>query len=202
MNTPSRRPLKSRQTLWAQKLAQALAGRGISPNAISFLSMVFALLSFVAAFYRLPILAAIGIQLRLLCNLMDGMVAVEFNKKSKTGDLWNDVPDRVADVLIIMGAGIFCMDYPQGLNLGWLNGCLAVLTAYLRVLGASLASPHYFMGPMGKPHRMAILTLAYIVEAIFMKGVFIYTSLIMMALGQLITCIRRLRQIAIDLEKK
>lgn len=92
-----------------KKLSKIIAQAGISPNMISFMSMVFAGLSLASAIVKSPILAALFIQLRLVCNLVDGMVAVEFGKKSKTGDFWNDVPDRFADVAIILG-GIFCVN--------------------------------------------------------------------------------------------
>jgi phosphatidylglycerophosphate synthase len=203
--TTARRPLKSRQTAWAKNLSRLIANAGISPNMISFFSMVFAALSLVAAIAggrTGAILAAVFIQMRLVCNLMDGMVAVEFGKKSKTGDLWNDVPDRFADVLIILGAGYLSRNQPYAIELAWANGVLAVMTAYLRVLGASLKSPHYYIGPMAKPHRMAILTGAFIIEAIYPNGVVIYAALIIMVVGQLVTCFRRLSKIATDLETK
>lgn len=198
----ARRPLKSRQTAWAKTLSSMIASAGISPNMISFMSMVFAGLSLVSAVLRRPFLAALFIQMRLICNLMDGMVAVEFGKKSKTGDLWNDVPDRFADVAIILGAGYFAASLPFAVELAWLNGSLAVMTAYLRVLGASLASPHYYIGPMAKPHRMAILTAAFVIEAIHPTGHYLYGALIIMLVGQLITCARRLGKITKDLESK
>jgi phosphatidylglycerophosphate synthase len=203
--TTARRPLKSRQTAWAKNLSRLIANAGISPNMISFFSMVFAALSLVAAIAggrTGAILAAVFIQMRLVCNLMDGMVAVEFGKKSKTGDLWNDVPDRFADVLIILGAGYLSRNQPYAIELACANGVLAVMTAYLRVLGASLKSPHYYIGPMAKPHRMAILTGAFIIEAIYPNGVVIYAALIIMVVGQLVTCFRRLSKIATDLETK
>lgn len=208
-NQTARRPLKSRQTVWAQSLSRVLAGAGISPNMISFMSVVFAVLSLSSAIYgakvggRLwPILAALFIQMRLICNLMDGMVAVEFGKKSKTGDLWNDVPDRVADVAIILGAGYLSVQNHGAIELAWANGVLAVMTAYLRVLGASLKSPHYYIGPMAKPHRMALLTVAFIVEAAFPIGYFVYAALWVMLVGQVVTCYRRLSKMATDLETK
>jgi phosphatidylglycerophosphate synthase len=201
-NLSARRPLKSRQTIWAKTLSRLIAEAGITPNMISFMSVVFAGLSLASAILRRPILAALFIQLRLICNLMDGMVAVEYGKKSKTGDLWNDVPDRFADVAIILGAGYFASLYPFAIELAWLNGTLAVMTAYLRFLGVSLASPHYYIGPKAKPHRMAILTLAFIVEAIYPTGYALYISLIIMLLGQIVTCARRLRKITKDLENK
>ncbi|WPU66953.1 CDP-alcohol phosphatidyltransferase family protein [Peredibacter starrii] len=203
----ARRPLKSRQTAWAKTLSRMIAQAGISPNMISFMSMVFAALSLGSALIgaktgerMYPILAALFIQMRLICNLMDGMVAVEFGKKSKTGDLWNDVPDRFADVAIILGAGYLSQQYPFAIELAWANGTLAVMTAYLRVLGASLASPHYYIGPMAKPHRMAILTAAFIGEAIYPGGALLYGALIIMVVGQVVTCGRRLSRITVDLE--
>ncbi|MFP5386265.1 MAG: CDP-alcohol phosphatidyltransferase family protein [Bacteriovoracia bacterium] len=207
-NQTARRPLKSRQTAWARTLSRKIAEAGISPNMISFFSIIFAMLSLLAAVLgaregvRLwPVLAALFIQLRLICNLMDGMVAVEYNKKSKTGDLWNDVPDRFADVLIILGAGYLYGDKNYAIELAWANAALAVMTAYIRVLGASLRSPHYYIGPMAKPHRMALLTLTFILEAIYPSGYFLYSALWIMIIGQLITCFRRLSKITTDLEK-
>ena len=209
MNKPNaRRPLKSRDTSWAKHLSKLIADAGISPNMISFLSMVFAGLSLASAVYGSKdgqtigiILAAVFIQLRLICNLMDGMVAVEFGKKSKTGDLWNDVPDRFADVAIILGAGYLSLTHPFALELAWANGALAVLSAYIRVLGASLKSPHYYFGPMAKPQRMALLTVAFLVEAVHPTGMVAYASLWLMLLTQFITCFRRLHKISHDLEK-
>jgi phosphatidylglycerophosphate synthase len=206
-NSNARRPLKSRQTQWAKRLAKFLADSGISPNMISFTSMLFAGCSLIACIYAKEnasristVFAAVFIQLRLMCNLMDGMVAVEFGKKSKTGDLWNDVPDRFADVFIILGTLFFAKDYPFAQELAWGNAVLAVMTAYLRVLGASLKSPHYYIGPMAKPHRMDLLTLAFLIEAIYPTGKIAYSALIIMGLGQIVTCYRRLSKIAVDLE--
>lgn len=176
---------------------------------ISFMSMVFAALSFGSALWSVKgggkifiFLAALFIQMRLICNLMDGMVAVEFGKKSKTGDLWNDVPDRFADVAIIIGAGYVAYSHHYAIELAWVNGVLAVLTAYIRALGASLKSPHYYIGPMAKPHRMALLTVVFVVESIYPTGLLAYGALWLMLMGQIITCYRRLNKIANDLETK
>jgi phosphatidylglycerophosphate synthase len=202
-NNTARRPLKAAKPPGPGTWSRILAQVGVSPNMISFLSMVVAGLSLAAAVLAgregsraLIVLAAVGIQLRLICNLIDGMVAVEYGKKSKTGDLWNDVSDRVADVLIILGAAALAGDRPFAAELAWANGVLAVLTAYLRVLGAASKSPHYYICPMAKPHRMALLTVAFLVEAAAPTG------LAAMALLQVATCYRRLARIAADLETK
>ena len=100
-----RRPLKSRQTGWAKTLAGWLVRLRVRPNTISLFSVLFAALAgkalwavpeaSVRAAVALYVAAAAGIQLRLLCNLLDGMVAIEGGMKSKTGEIWNDLPDRL-----------------------------------------------------------------------------------------------------------
>lgn len=203
-----RRPLASRGTKWAQTFAQFIAERSITPNFISVMSVVFSLISLAcyAYAYRQIIflfIAAAFIQLRLLCNLLDGMVAVEFNKKSIFGNLFNDIPDRLADVFIIMGAGLYAHASEAsvlGLNaltLAWINSILAVFTAYLRVLGASVGTPMFFQGPMAKPHRMALLTVATLLALIPNLDIsFLSIALILMLLGQALTSIRRIKSIA------
>src|SRR3546814_3580049 len=69
-------------------------------------------------------LCAIAIVLRLLCNLFDGLVAVAHARKTPTGVLYNEVPDRVADSLFLVALG-----YAAGMPwCGWLAALLAALT--------------------------------------------------------------------------
>lgn len=162
--TDGRRPLKTRDSRWAQNLAAALARRRITPNAISVAGMVFATIGGLALLTLqcgcLPQSAALligvaGIQLRLLCNLLDGMVAVEGGLKGKAGDLFNEAPDRYADIVLLAGAG-YGIGAPW---LGWMASAAAVLTAYVRAFGSSLAQGQDFCGPFAKPHRMFFLTV-------------------------------------------
>jgi phosphatidylglycerophosphate synthase len=203
---PERRPLQSRDAAWAKRSAAVLAGLGISPNTISVVSIAFAALSCAAfvlsgrfdglASSLLLVAAAIGIQLRLLCNLLDGMVAIEHGKKSPVGGIYNEAPDRVADILIIVGAGYAIRAMPFAIELAWLDAVLAVLTAYVRALGQSLGTPSFFVGPMAKPHRMATLTVASLVAAALVSVGWservLFTALAVIALGCVITGIRRL----------
>ena len=128
-----------------QRTGRWLAGTGISPNAISLLSIVFAALG-AAALLRLPSpwgpwSCALAIVLRLLCNLFDGLVAVEHGRRTPTGMLYNEVPDRVGDSLFLVALG-----YAAGLPwCGWLAALLAALTAYIRVLGGTLGQASAFV---------------------------------------------------------
>ena len=166
-----RRPLKSRGREWATRLADWLAGSGISPNQISLFSVVFAVLSLVLLWLSSHtdsgvralclVLAAILCQLRLLCNLMDGMVAIEGGKKTLDGPLWNEMPDRVADVAILVGFGVAA----EAIVSGWAAASIALTIAYLRELGKGIDGHIDFGGPMAKPQRMALVTLVLLLAA-------------------------------------
>ena len=166
----ARRPLATRSKRWVIALAHQLGRAGVRPNTVSLASIAFAV-GAAAAFYAAPAASAVGrpglflcaaacIQLRLLCNLLDGMLAVEEGLKSSLGDLYNELPDRAADVVILVAAGYAVSWDAYGPPLGWAAAVLAVTTAYVRALGSSLGAGHHFVGPMAKPHRMFALTVA------------------------------------------
>lgn len=194
METPARRPLATRDARWARRCAAMLARSSITPNQISVLSVAFAGAGAVALVYATPsllIVAAISVQLRLLCNLLDGMVAIEGGKQSPVGALYNEFPDRIADSLLLVALGYGC-----GVAwLGWLAALLAALTAYVRATGGALGLAQDFSGPMAKPHRMAVLTIACVVGAIelYANGSrwALLAAAIVVAAGSAITCATR-----------
>jgi phosphatidylglycerophosphate synthase len=138
----ARRPIKARSTRWASRVAAWLGQAGVRPNTISIASVFFAagagfcltLTDAVGSGWRglLFLSAGVLIQIRLLCNLFDGMVAVEGGHKTKSGEIYNELPDRVADVFILVGAGYAWVRVEWGPLLGWLCAVLALLTAYVR----------------------------------------------------------------------
>ena len=71
-------------------------------------------------------------QLRLLANMLDGMVAVQCGTASPVGELYNEVPDRVSDTAAFVGAGYATGSHPA---LGYVAAILAVFIAYIRVQG-------------------------------------------------------------------
>jgi len=202
-NPEARRPLRSRNLALFQNLARLLARRGITPNQISLAGIAFALLTLPPfLLLRHPeivawppaLLAAVAIQLRLLCNLLDGLVAVEYQRATPTGGFYNEAPDRLADLLILVGFGIAGHAPIAGLAaaLG------AFGTAYIRSLGAELGVGHCFHGPMAKPHRMALLTAALLIIPwlpLDWYSLAIQTTLWLVVAGCIITIVRRSRHI-------
>lgn len=218
-----RRPLQSRQTRWAVASASWLTRRQVQPNTISLASVVFGALAggclaLSGTETPLPralllVLAAGMIQLRLVCNLLDGMVAIEGGLKTPAGELFNDVPDRISDPLILVGAGYAVLWGwwgwgGWGVTLGWLAAVLAILTAYVRVLGVSVGTAQYYLGPMAKQHRMAALTAACAagaLEALLFQpytGSAVGIALVVIVAGSVVTVARRLGRIAADLNDR
>lgn len=209
----NRRPLASRQSGWANLIAHKIAETPVTPNVISMMSMVFAAIGG-AAFcgvtvtdgatrIALLLLAALFCQLRLLCNLFDGMVAVEGGKKTADGAFWNEFPDRVSDALILGGMGVAAGE-PW---LGWLAAALAVFTAYVRELGSANGLPPDFSGPMAKQHRMAVATVAALVAAfagllpVTIETV-LWAALWIVTVGAVATVLLRSRRLIADLNAR
>lgn len=197
----NRRPLASRDSGWARAIARRLSTASVTPNQISMASMVMAAVAGVAFWQAgtatggsrvaLLLVAALFCQFRLLCNLFDGMVAIEGGKQAPDGPFWNEFPDRVADILIFIGAG-----YGAGMPaLGWAAAAFAVLTAYTRELGRTCGLPADFSGPMAKQHRMAAITAAAVLSLVepFWSGhnQILAGALWLIAVGAAITAIRR-----------
>ena len=198
----NRRPLAIRQREWVHKLARFLAGLGITPNQVSAASLVFAVLGAIdyagscaaggISRSGLLLAAAVFIQLRLLCNLLDGLIAVEGGKHTAVGGIYNELPDRIADSLFLVAAG-----YAAGYELlGWLAALLAVTTAYVRALGGALGVKQDFCGPMAKQHRMHALCAGSVLAALLPTFPVLAATLIVIILGSVLTVIQRVRHLA------
>lgn len=162
-----RRPIASRERVASRTVAAWLSARRVTPNAISVAGMVFGCLAGVALAATASIdswgvraawlAGAVLVQLRLLANMLDGMVAIHSGVASAVGELYNEIPDRVSDVAILVGLGYAAGGQP---TLGYVAACVAVFVAYVRAMGAAAGAPQAFAGPMAKPQRMFTVTVA------------------------------------------
>jgi phosphatidylglycerophosphate synthase len=161
----NRRPIAVRRWPVFQEMAGLLARAGVSPNAVSLAGMASGIAAggALAATSLLMgweqtlawLAGALLIQLRLLANMLDGMVAIEHGKASALGELFNEVPDRISDAATLVGAG-----YAAGgdVALGYLAACVALFTAYVRAMGKAAGAGNEFCGPMAKQQRMFTVT--------------------------------------------
>jgi phosphatidylglycerophosphate synthase len=203
----NRRPLKSRSTGWAAAAARVALRAGLTANQISFLGILVAVAGAWALVVArgspwLLVLAAGCVQLRLLANLLDGMVAVEGGRGGPTGPVWNEFPDRIEDSLFLIAAG-YAVDPIAGSLIGLLAALFAAICAYVRLLGGTLGQPQDFGGPMAKPHRMAALTVGLLAEFSYRVntsnpygGDWLMLALAVIAAGTLLTIALRLYRLS------
>jgi phosphatidylglycerophosphate synthase len=209
----NRRPIAARGWRISQAAADFLVRRHVDPNAISLAGMVAGLLAGAALWStaRYPetataawLIAALLIELRLVANMLDGMVAIGGGTASKLGELYNDLPDRVSDAAVLIGLGYAAGGEP---TLGYLAALGAIATAYVRAVGQVAGVGATFGGPMAKQHRMQVVTLCALYGAV--AGPFVGTELGLPSLalgiiiaGTFLTVILRLRRIAQALRRR
>lgn len=210
-----RRPLKTREKSWAKRLASAVAQAGVSPNTISVLGMIAGLLGGgvlamtavvapeTARWWWLG--GAVLVQLRLLANMLDGMVAIESGRTSLVGELYNEVPDRISDMATLIGLGYAAGAHPP---LGLFVAGLAVLVAYVRAMGKAAGAENDFCGPMAKPQRMFFVTVVALYggltptdwpTSVLGLGVPGW-ALVFVGVGCVVTIVRRLAHISATLK--
>lgn len=214
----NRRPISQREHGWAKAMTRALAKSPITPNQISFSSMVFAALGgacFAASGLAangadrvlLLVGAALFCQLRLLANMLDGMVAVEAGKGGPDGPVWNELPDRFADIFILIGAGYgAALAGDSSETLGWAAAVAAVMTAYVREVVRGAGAPADFSGPMAKPHRMFVMTMAALIAIteplLWARGEALHVGLWIVVIGATFTALNRARRGLAHLRKR
>ena len=155
----SRRPIADLFRRSAGGAVRLCVACNVHPDAISYLSIVSSAAA-AACFWRsgehawLLFLGPAFCYLRLWCNMLDGMVALAAKKASLHGEIINELPDRISDVLIFAGVAHSGRCH---LALGYWAAILALLTAYVGTLGQAVGARREFGGVMSKPWRMAVL---------------------------------------------
>jgi phosphatidylglycerophosphate synthase len=211
-----RRPIGLRDFGWVRAIAAWLVRMGVKPNQISILGVGFAALSAAclilvpgaepAARSMLLIGATAFIPFRGLCNLCDGLMAIEGGQRTPSGEIFNDLPDRASDTLVLVAAGYAIPGAAWAPELGWLAALLAALTAYVRVLGAAAGAAQQFGGPMAKTHRMVVIGGAFLAAAVQSAAGAppnaLVAGLAVVAVGSAITIVCRTARIVRELDRR
>jgi phosphatidylglycerophosphate synthase len=155
----SRRPIADVFRLTADGAVRLCVRWSIHPDAVSYSSMVAAAAAGVCFWQsaNVPALfipAAAFCYLRLWLNMLDGMVALASGKASLHGELLNELPDRISDVIIFVGVAHSGLCNPY---FGYWAAILALLVAYVGMFGQALRVQREFSGIMTKPWRMVAL---------------------------------------------
>ena len=157
----SRRPIAGMFRRTAHAAVRVAVRARIHPDVFSYASIAAAA---IAAWLfwqsrthpRYIVIAVAFAMLRLWLNMFDGMVAVAAGKASRKGEIVNDLPDRISDVLIFVGIA----------HSGWCNAfyaywvaLAAVIVAYVGLFGQAVGVQREFSGLMAKPWRIVLLSI-------------------------------------------
>ena len=205
----SRRPIAAVFRRTGGAATRFCVRHGIHPDAISYLSIVAALIAAIC-FWKtgarpwLLIIAPLFCYLRLWFNMLDGLVAFAAGRASRRGEILNDLPDRISDVLIFIGVAHSGLMNPL---IGYWAAIFAVLTSYVGLFGQALGVQYQYGGIMSKPWRMVALHIgAWLMfflaaQSIVSFTIFDWTCLVVIA-GCVETIVVRLKRITAALQDK
>lgn len=164
----SRRPIAGMFRSTARRLVDIAVRAGIHPDVFSYASIVVAGIAGILFWQstRHPKFLILGVAfalLRLWLNMFDGMVAVAAGKASKRGEIINDLPDRISDIVIFIGVAHsgWCHRLP-----GYWVVIMALLVAYVGLTGQAVGVQREYSGLMSKPWRIVLMSVAAMITSI------------------------------------
>ena len=190
--------LRPHATRLISPLANKVADAGITPDQVSLVSMLFAILSGVFYYYSLSnpmfvLAGALMVSLNSLSDAIDGLMARYLQTAGPRGDFIDHVIDRYADVIII--CSIFFAGHVQ-----WQIGVVAIvgvlITSYLGTQAQALHLGRYYGGIMGRADRLLLIMGASVVYFAYPHQIFMFTSLgwamVIIAVASHITAFQRI----------
>lgn len=147
--------LKPRFQALLHPLVTRLYQRGITANQVTLAAGVIslllgALLGLCIEHSWLFILLPLWMIVRMALNAIDGMLAREFNQKSRIGAYLNELCDVIADCALFLPFALLA-----GVNSALVVAVvlLALISEFAGVLGPMVGSSRRYDGPMGKSDR-------------------------------------------------
>ena len=173
-----------------------LEQRGVTANQVTLtacaISVILGLiLTAFSGYHWLFILIPIWLFVRMALNAIDGMLAREFNQKSRLGGYLNEITDVVSDAALYLP---FAFVHPfDTLQIGLIIW-LSALTEFCGVLGQVQGKTRRYDGPLGKSDRaflFGVLGLVYVFVPTLPD--FLYGLLWVDIILLIVTCVKRVK---------
>ena len=177
-------------------LVITLEQRGVTANQVTLtacaISVILGLiLTALSGYHWLFILIPIWLFVRMALNAIDGMLAREFNQKSRLGGYLNEITDVVSDAALYLP---FAFVHPfDALQIGLIIW-LSALTEFCGVLGQVQGKTRCYDGPLGKSDRaflFGVLGLVYVFVPTLPD--FLYWLLWVVIILLIATCVKRVK---------
>lgn len=137
-----------------------------------------------------PILAL----LRTAANALDGLVAQRTNRTRPAGELWNETADRLGDICFFAGVAALGLAGPALAALA-----LAAVASFVGVTAKAAGASRRYDGPMGKPDRMLVISIAALASAVGWVEAWEW-AMYLIAAGAILTALNRYRHAKRELE--
>ena len=173
-----------------------LEQRGVTANQVTLtacaISVILGLiLTALSGYHWLFILIPIWLFVRMALNAIDGMLAREFNQKSRLGGYLNEITDVVSDAALYLP---FAFVHPfDTLQIGLIIW-LSALTEFCGVLGQVQGKTRRYDGPLGKSDRaflFGVLGLVYVFVPVLPD--FLYWLVWIAIILLIVTCVKRVK---------
>lgn len=188
--------LKPRFQNLLRPLCRGLAGRGITPNQVTWAALLLSAATGVGLALcpgcRWMLLGVpVALFLRMALNAIDGMLAREHNMRSRRGALLNEVGDVVADAFLYLPFALL-PGVPAAQVV--LVVVLAGVTEVAGLAAVGVGAPRGYKGPMGKSDRAAVFgLLAFLLGVGVPAGRWLGTALMLVSLLLVCTVWNRFR---------
>ncbi|MDY4011154.1 MAG: CDP-alcohol phosphatidyltransferase family protein [Fusobacterium gastrosuis] len=142
-------------------LCKMFANLGISPNQITIftiiLNIIFAFILYkFASFKLIYLLIPFFFLIRMALNALDGMLASNFNMKTKVGVFLNETGDIISDTVVFY---VFFKIINSSEYLAVSFIFLSILTEYIGVVAFMVDGKRHYEGPMGKSDRVFFISI-------------------------------------------
>ena len=173
-----------------------LEQRGVTANQVTLtacaISVILGLiLTALSGYHWLFMLIPIWLFVRMALNAIDGMLAREFNQKSRLGGYLNEITDVVSDAALYLP---FAFVHPfDALQIGLIIW-VSALTEFCGVLGQVQGKTRRYDGPLGKSDRaflFGVLGLVYVFVPTLPD--FLYWLLWVAIILLIATCLKRVK---------
>lgn len=144
--------------------------KGFSPNAISALSFVLAVLAAIAILFStmsysyLLVVALVLVALSGLLDALDGAVARIRGISSTKGDFLDHVLDRYSDIALLLA--LTFSFFNSSVIVGVLALVGVLMTSYMGTQSQAVGLKRNYGGPLGRADRIALIMVALLVQYI------------------------------------
>jgi CDP-diacylglycerol--glycerol-3-phosphate 3-phosphatidyltransferase len=176
-------------------LVDALARRGVSPDALTLAAVPVALVGgacilFSPALPELLLAVPVCIVIRILLNLLDGNMARRTGRIHPRGELFNEVGDRLADIAFLAPVAFLPGAPSEPVLLGVLGGLLA---SYVGITARAAGGERIYRGALSKPGRMATLLVCSLWALAAPGSALPWTAFaVVLLVGTLLTVVERM----------